>query len=106
MGWIFRVGLNEHSIRLERNKGMLQTSKLVSVYVDHTLLMKATPADLAEMCGTDPKVDTFSMDFELRGSQQFIFSLFKTDSAGIPFGLPVDVPKIWRHTTRVHIEAK
>jgi len=94
--WVFRIGLNEHKIALERKKGVVSTPKLVTLLVDGEVLVEATPEHLAALNGAESQAakatTTFKVEFDFKTSRDFSFNLWKVNRDGITCGDgPVDV---------------
>jgi len=100
--WVFRIGLNEHKVRVEKKKG-----KLVTVFVDDVLFVEATPEDIALAEGQTPaeaKQATgmkFTCDF--RGKHKFAFSFWKVNREDEPVG-EEPIEKNSRHDSTIRLE--
>jgi hypothetical protein len=91
--WIFRIGLAEHTVTVEKKSspkfGMPESAstKIITVIVDGSLLIEATPDDMAAVYGhgkDDPK--RFTCTFTFRGKRVVNFKLWKVNRDGATCG--------------------
>merc|ERR1711957_309999 len=104
--WNFALGLNAHSLVIERKKGRLRYSNNLTVTVDNELLLQASPQDLDFWeHGEHRKLDDgeFKFCFELKGSLDFLLNVWATNRDGMVIGnKPRDID--WRSMVSTKIE--
>lgn len=94
--WTFQLGpFAEHTVEIEKRH---HTSKIVSLSVDDTVLVEASPE------GLDCDDDGWECHFFLVGERALNFKVFEVDCSGIPLTTTGDVAQVAKYTHTCHVK--